>query len=192
MSLLRALTLAEERCGFSFSGEGGFGGIDRASSARRVAGIEDCELDKAMRACSQCELREGAPCAAVDVAKDAGAAKAMHCKTLKAISRVVLSGAKSVSSYPGPTATTRDINPALSLPWYMYVDEAGTRTEISQCTSKIVSIPGLMPDDLKVFAGSGRAGVTVSEMRMAQRQRQAVALSTSSNTARKRFDVRDR
>jgi len=49
-----------------------------------------------------------------------------------------------------------------------------------------------MPDDLKVFAGSGRAGVTVSEMRMAQRQRQAVALSTSSNTARKRFDVRDR
>ena len=50
----------------------------------------------------------------------------------------------------------------------------------------------LMPDDLKVFAGSGRAGVTVSEMRMAQRQRQAVALSTSSNTARKRFDVRDR
>jgi hypothetical protein len=104
----------------------------------------------------------------------------------------VLSGDESVSSYPGPTATTRDINPALSLPWYMYVDEAGTRTEISQCTSKIVSIPGLMPDDLKVFAGSGRAGVTVSEMRMAQRQRQAVALSTSSNTARKRFDVRDR
>jgi hypothetical protein len=56
----------------------------------------------------------------------------------------------------------------------------------------VLSIPGLMPDDFKVFAGSGRAGVTVSEMRMEQRQRQAVALSTSSNTARKRFDVRDR
>jgi hypothetical protein len=98
MSLLRALTLAEERCGFSFSGEGGFGGIDRASSARRVAGIEDCELDKAMRACSQCELREGAPCAAVDVAKEAGAAKAMQSlQKLRAvtyflIARVVLSG----------------------------------------------------------------------------------------------------
>ena len=87
---------------------------------------------------------------------------------LLAISRVVLSGVESVSSYPGPTATTRDINPALSLPWYMYVDEAGTRTEIRQCTSKIVSIHdlrrplGLMPDDLKVSpVAAGQASPSV-------------------------------